>query len=151
MIKAYFDGACAPFNPGGHMGIGAYVLDHDGTKIFQFSGYELSGPTTSNNVAEYMALEKCMDFIIDNGFQEEEVTFFSDSKLVTMQMNGKWRVHGGLYLETAERCLNKLYFIKNAKFNWIPRESNDLADKLSNVELFKRGVKFDKPRFFKRY
>lgn len=151
MIKAYFDGACAPFNPGGHMGIGAYVLDHDGTRIFEYSGYEPNSPTTSNNVAEYMAIENCMDFIINNGFSEEDVTFFGDSKLVIMQMSGKWRVHGGHYAETAERCLNKLYFINNAKFKWIPREHNENADYLSNVQLLKRGLKFEKPRFFKRY
>jgi ribonuclease HI len=151
MIKAYFDGACAPFNPGGHMGIGAYVLYHDGTRIFEYSGYELNSPTNSNNVAEYMAIENCMDFIIDNGFSDEDVTFFGDSKLVIMQMSGKWMIHGGRYAETAERCLDKVYLITNAKFKWIPRDHNENADYLSNVELLKRGLKFEKPRLFKKY
>jgi ribonuclease HI len=149
MIKAYFDGACAPFNPGGHMGIGCYVLDHDGTKIFEFSGYESNGPNTSNNVAEYMGLEKCMDFIIDNGFSEEDVTFYGDSKLVIMQMVGKWKIHKGRYAETAKRCLKKICSINKPGFNWIPREHNYFADRLSNVELLKRGIKFDRSKMYK--
>lgn len=144
MIRAYFDGACAPFNPSGHMGIGCFIEDHDGTRIFEYFGYVDKNPKNSNNVAEYMAIENCIDFIIENGYQEDEITFYGDSKLVIMQMNKKWRIKEGRYVHVAQRCFNKSKSIKNSYFKWIPRELNSEADRLSNIELLKRGIKFNK-------
>ena len=145
MLKAYFDGACAPRNPGGHIGIGAYILNHSGEVIFEHSWYLPPSNLNSNNIAEYLAVESCIDFIIDNGYTNEEIVFYGDSKLVIMQMSGKWKVKNGMYVKHAINCKLKRINLINAKFVWIPREMNERADFLSNVELSKRGIKFEKP------
>ncbi len=51
-IIASFDGACEPFNPGGHMGIG-WVIDGKG-----YSDYIPAAHGNTNNVAEYLALTR---------------------------------------------------------------------------------------------
>ena len=59
MIKGYFDGACEPINPYGNMGIGAILLK-DNETIFSHSEFVPASKSNSNNVAEYMALEKIL-------------------------------------------------------------------------------------------
>ncbi len=55
-IRAYFDGACEPINPGGTIGFGAVIFDYAGHEIWHASGISRpnDGPQqTSSNVAEY--------------------------------------------------------------------------------------------------
>jgi len=49
-VTASFDGACEPFNPGGHMGLGWVIGGEPQSKYVSSSG------GNSNNVAEYLAL-----------------------------------------------------------------------------------------------
>jgi len=140
-VLIYFDGACAPINPCGHLGLGCYI-EENGKRVFEYSGYVAESYENSNNVAEYLALENALDFILENGLQDEKIQVYGDSMLVIKQMNDRWRIKGGRYFETAIRCKEKVKNIKNIMFDWIPREKNYLADKLSNAELIRHGVKY---------
>lgn len=142
-VFIYFDGACAPINPCGHIGIGCYI-EENGNRIFEYSGYLPATNENSNNVAEYMALENALDFILENGMQNEKIQVYGDSMLVIKQMNGIYKIKSGRYFETAIRCKAKVKNIEKILFDWIPREENELADKLSNSELIRRGVKLFK-------
>jgi ribonuclease HI len=139
MIEAWFDGATEPKNPGGHGAWGA-VVKVDGNTVFAKGGYVGNGPTISNNVSEYAAFiaaaEECLKY-------PGVVIIRGDSKLVVMQLNGKWKAKGGLYKPFYEKA--KLVWKElrsRAKLVWIPREENDQCDYLSKGVLKKLGIKF---------
>lgn len=66
-----------------------------------------------------------------------------DSKLVIMQISGKWKVHGGLYLPYYAKA-KELYqkHKERVRMEWIPRGKNDLCDRLSKQVLKDMGVRF---------
>lgn len=139
MIEAYFDGATEPVNPGGHGAWGALVMV-DGVTVFAKGGYVGHGPTISNNVSEYAAvvaaIEECLKY-------EGVCIIRGDSKLVVMQLNGKWKVRGGLYVPFYRKALALWGELKHrAKLEWIPREKNDVCDGLSKGVLKDMGVRF---------
>lgn len=144
VISGYFDGACAPTNPKGHIGIGC-VIGINKTVVYRMSDYKAAAPENSNNLAEYMALEKLLDYFIEKGSTTEKINIYGDSMLVIKQMQGHWRVKEGAYVEAAIRCKRKVYKFKDIVFQWIPREQNSAADKMSNSELIKRGIKLFEP------
>ncbi len=146
MIKGYFDGACEPINPYGNMGLGAVLLK-DNEVIFKHSEFVPASKHNSNNVAEYMALEKILIYIRDTTLIEQKIFIYGDSKMVIMQMKGTWRIKNGIYVKTAKVCQCILKEIeheigKNIVFNWIPRELNQLADDLSKAKMIENEVEF---------
>ena len=140
MIKIFFDGSCYPSNPCGHMGIGTVIYEDD-KKIFEYAGFVEQSIENSNNVAEYIAFENALDYILENGMQDEVINCCGDSKLVVNQMLGKWAIKEGRYVEYALRCKQKVAQLSKFKIRWISREFNKEADYLSNVEMIKRGYK----------
>lgn len=151
MKRLYFDGACAPINPGGDMGLGFWI-EENGKQIYSFSKFidRTTFPTnTSNNIAEYMALKEGLEYCISNGITELEV--FGDSKLVIEQMKGNWKMKKGLYLPYGEATKELVGEYTKIDFNWIRREENDIADSLSNrdfpTEVLKQAkINFSKPK-----
>jgi len=101
--------------------------------IYSSNGIVGSGRKMSNNVAEYAAVIAAIKYILDNNLNEQNITFFGDSKLVICQLSGLWKAKSGLYKSyflKAKRLVKKL---KSPVFTWIPREQNSLADKLSKM------------------
>lgn len=144
-----FDGACEPFNPGGHMGWGIAVIDGE-TVLEVESGYQAAGPTTTNNVAEYlgvgMALRRA---IAASRAGEREIAIRGDSKLVIEQLMGRWRVRDGLYvpaMREAQALLEQLRTLgPTITIEWLPGSENVHADRASRVELEQRGIKRREP------
>jgi ribonuclease HI len=139
MIEAYFDGCTEPKNPGGHGAWGALVMV-DGETVFAKGGYVGNGPSISNNVSEYSAVIAAMEECLKH---EGVCVIRGDSKLVVMQLTGKWKVNGGLYMPyyyTARGLWRQLK--DRAKLEWIPREKNDICDGLSKKVLKDMGIKF---------
>jgi len=58
-----------------------------------------------------------------------------DSMLVVKQLNGRWKLKGGIYYESAVEAIAtwKEISTKNKFVGWIPRELNVIADELSKV------------------
>lgn len=154
MLEVYIDGACEPVNPGGTASYGVVVLkaldekkqiptDWNPDVVWTDYGIVGSGPKMSNNVSEYCALLKFLEWLDIRPV--EDVTIYSDSRLVVNQMAGNWIIRKGLYKPYAEDCLN--WLIQNAdmwssriKFEWIPREEN-IADELTVKALNEVGIK----------
>jgi ribonuclease HI len=139
-----FDGACEPKNPGGHMGWGMAVVEAD-TVLETESGYQEAGPTTTNNVAEYLGV--CMALrraITAARAGEREIAIRGDSKLVIEQLNGRWRARDGHYVQTmreAKALLDELQRLcPNVTLQWLPGSENVHADKASRAELEKHGI-----------
>ncbi len=139
----HFDGSCWP-NPGGPMGAGVVIYEgiqetfklKRGEIVFTDRQVFDEDQKNSNNVAEYLALEKIVDWLIEKSKNEKiKATILGDSMLVVKQVNREWRVNKDtLYYEAAARVNNKLNELRSfctIVVKWIPREKNQEADKLS--------------------
>jgi ribonuclease HI len=137
-IRAWFDGACEPKNPGGHAAWGA-IVEVNGEVVLSEAGYVGSGPMMSNNVAEYCACIAVLQEIRKHG---GDVTVFGDSELVIKQLNGQYRAKRGLYLPYFHEAIAILETIgrERVKFEWIAGKKNIRADRLSHQALAARGI-----------
>ena len=138
-IVVYFDGCCNP-NPYGHIGLGCYILSNQ-SEIYRRSFYIEPSKQNSNNVAEYMALIGCLEFLLENGLQEERVNIYGDSELVIKQMSKIAKVHSGLYVEYAKTALDIKKNFKNINFTLVKRENNSIADMLSKKAFEDNNIK----------
>lgn len=135
MIEAYFDGFCEG-NPYGKAGAGA-VIQKDGEIIHTISDYIGEGVGITNNVAEYEALRRALNYLKASGLNDERVIVYGDSKLVIEQMRGKWKIKKGIYKDSALEARKEIESFKNITFCWIPKEKNTQADELSQKKVFK--------------
>lgn len=151
--RGFFDGCCEPRNPGGTAGFGA-VIFRGSVRVFERSGMVPASPTTSNNIAEYLAVRSIFDWFAAND-PKAAAMIFGDSRLVICQLwgwppGGKlWKIHGvdddkpkGHYAEAAADTRELLKKLREVRGYWIPREKNSLADDLSKAELRRLGVEF---------
>jgi ribonuclease HI len=134
-FELYFDGSCEPINPGGTMGVGV-VVKKNGVNIANYSQRIKLGEEgffqTTNNIAEYLALRKGLEFCIGNHIRD--VMVFGDSQLVINQMKGLWQAKQGAYLSQFIACKVLAAHFKSIAFTWIPRERNTEADNLSKTK-----------------
>ncbi len=138
-IEAWFDGCCEPTNPGGHAAYGV-VITVDGETKLMAGEYVGAGSKISNNVAEYAGVIRILGVIAEI---PGTATIYGDSKLVIQQLSGKWGSHGGLYVPYMQKAKQLLIPLKErVKFQWIPREQNEMCDELSKDVLRQRNVEF---------
>lgn len=159
----FFDGCCEPVNPGGTAGFGAVAFDSAlpggryGERVWECSRMIPPAPSTSNNVAEYLAINAIFDWLLERDAVSQTIHVFGDSRLVICQLWGhplgvgkKWKVHGvdttdkkpGFYAPHAVQARGKLALLPRCYGFWIPRDENDIADELSKAELKRAGVEF---------
>jgi len=131
MIKVFFDGSCEPVNPGGDIRYGAVIFKHE--EIIYEIAKKINLPTEerTNNVAEYCGLISAINYLLFHKLENEEIYIFGDSKLVIMQSSGLWNANGGAYMEYYSQAQNKIKKFTNLNFEWISKEKNKHADKLS--------------------
>lgn len=135
ILYVHIDGACEPINPGGTAAYAFTVQDNNPNLICSKFGIVGSGEGMSNNVAEYAALIYFLEWYISTS-QSAHVILYSDSQLVVMQMDNKWKVKGGLYLSyylKAKQLLSTSAI--SIEFKWIPREANIFADNLTKKAI----------------
>ena len=134
MILAHFDGACEPKNPGGQMGIGAFIQSDD-ELLMEYSQSVEANSENSNNVAEYMGMLSILHWLVANGYTQDEVLICGDSQLAIKQMKGEYGMHRGRYITIAKECQALAKHFSNLSFQWVPREENKRADDLSKKSL----------------
>lgn len=129
-LTAYIDGLCEPKNPDGIASYGLVIYSNN-KKIYEERKVVGKGKGISNNVAEYSALVALLQYLLDNNI-EGKVHVRSDSQLVIYQMKGEWDVKDGLYVDKWYEARKLMKDLKNElRFEWIEREENFEADKLS--------------------
>ena len=130
MLEVFIDGTVMPVNPGG-VGTVGVVVYRDNTLILRMGKIIGKGPTMSNNRAEYEALKAVLQWLLDNDFSEENISVNSDSNLLVNQMQGKWKVKGGLFVSAYNESKQLTQRFPNLSFKWIKREDNEEADLLA--------------------
>lgn len=129
MWCAWFDG-CSLSNPG-PSGIGAVLVAPHGER------FEIAEPIghATNNVAEYKAMIEVMSLALDQGCRNLLVQ--GDSKLVINQVFQGWKVSSPHLKELNDQAQRLVAQFEMVKSDWIPREHNQAADKLSKAGAHK--------------
>ena len=134
-LKIFFDGGSRG-NPG-PSAVGAVIYDPEDKKIGQVSEY--IGKYT-NNIAEYTALEKVLEYI--EKINTPRIMLFTDSKLVHNQMKKIWKIKDKKILAIYLRLTEKLSKYDTVDLRLVPREENREADRLVNKALDKRELTY---------
>jgi len=106
------------------MGAGV-VLIHEGKVVKEIGKYLGMG---TNNIAEYSAVLIAVEEA--KGMGAKGLSVRSDSKLLVSQLKGEYRVKAPHLRELLGRIL-KAGEGMTLHFEWIPREENEEADRLS--------------------
>ena len=137
--QLFFDGACAPINPGG-MGCWAYILINEGEAepLKSDRGVLPAAPWVTNNVAEYWALGcgmRAAERLSEVAGRPKSLTIIGDSKLVIEQVSGRWQCRSPHLSQLCDRIKARLFSIGIADkdFVWVPREKNAQADALTEL------------------
>lgn len=117
-------------NPG-HAGYGALVRDPaSGAIVAEQAGYL---GIVSNNVAEYSGLVAGLQLALAQD-PEALIHVKMDSKLVVEQMSGRWKIKHEDMRSLATKA-RSIVDPRRVKYEWIPREINKDADRLSNEAM----------------
>lgn len=138
-IKIWCDGSVTK-NPGGKAAIGVLVNDHG--RIIEFSESVGSPPFTSCNLAEFEAIVKGLEWVVESGNLRQEVIVHSDSEFCVNFIKYSWPIKtNGPYVIGALKVRKLIPLFCNLKFVWIRREKNERADFLSKQP---HGVKVNR-------
>ena len=129
LIATLFTDGGARGNPG-PAGSG-YVLEAPDGTILASNGRAIGVAT--NNVAEYQALIDGLAMALELGLGEIEVV--SDSQLLVKQMTGEYRVKNSALIDLSLQAKRLAKKIGTVRYKAVPRERNELADRLVNEAL----------------
>ncbi|KAK1694107.1 hypothetical protein QYE76_010804 [Lolium multiflorum] len=90
----------------------------------------LSTPCT-NNVAEYEAIRKGMELLLEAG--AEAVELFGDSKLVINQLTDEYKCESESLFPYWMECRELMAQFRYINFNWVPRSQNTEANNLAQM------------------
>jgi ribonuclease HI len=135
MTKAvvYTDGG-ARGNPG-PSAVGYVIYDQTEQKILAQAGEYIG--TGTNNFAEYTALIKALNFVIEMGI--DELVCRLDSELVVKQLKGLYKVREESLKPLAAEVMRLTNRFNAIEFEHILRAKNKLADSLVNKALDERA------------
>ena len=137
-IQVYFDGLCQPYNPGGIACYAFVILAKKGQGHQQYIGHGLAAEpfadNATNNEAEYTGIIKALEWLLEknNYNNNQKIIIRGDSQLVINQINGKYKVKAVKIIALYQKVKSLLSKFKDIKIEWIPRDKNKEADKLSN-------------------
>jgi len=131
----FCDGACEPINPGGIATYG-YVIYRNGMKVRKSCGLVGVGGEATNNVAEYTAVIKALEYLIFTNRTKDEVIVYSDSQLLIRQLNKIYVARSQRIEPYYQYVIKLLSNFRKISFKWIPREGNEEADSLSKKAYY---------------
>ena len=136
-LVAFTDGACEP-NPG--HGAAAYILRDSAGGQLEARGFYL-GDNTTNNVAEFEGVARAAEAAARH--HATRLTIYSDSRMIVMQLQGRWRVKAEHLQDYYGRALDALGKLPRWSISWIPREQNYQADTVAGCAVrFRRDVDY---------
>jgi ribonuclease HI len=149
LIEVYLDGLCQPINPGG-IPCYAFIVKRDGKTIYSdygIAGEPFAGDST-NNVAEYTALVKALEWLLANNLGSSRVEMMSDSQLIVNQLTGEYKVKAKRMLALYKQVLKLMSTFQEIQIKWVPREKNREADRLTN-KAYNKALQ-ENPEYFDR-
>jgi ribonuclease HI len=148
LIKVYFDGLCQPVNPGG-IACYAFVVKKDGETVHSSYGLaaEPFSQDATNNVAEYTALAKALEWLVANSLNSEKVEVIGDSEFVVNQQNGKYRIKSKRIIPLYRKVLLLKEKFPDIVIKHVLRGENKEADRLTNIAYNKA---LQNPEYFDR-
>ncbi len=149
MIEVYFDGLCQPINPGG-ISCYAFVVKSDGRTIYSDYGIAVEpfSKDSTNNVAEYTALVKALEWLLENNLSSTKVEIKSDSQLIVNQLTGDYKVKSKRIISLYKQVLLLKGEFQDIQIKWVPREKNREADRLTN-KAYNRALQ-ENPEYLDR-
>ena len=142
LIEVYFDGLCQPTNPGG-ISCYAFIVKVGGKTIY--SDYGIAGEPflkdSTNNVAEYTALVKALQWLLANNLGSSRVEILGDSQLVVNQLTGEYKVKAKRIISLYKQVLLLMSKFHDIQIKWVPREKNREADRLTTRHITRRCKK----------
>ena len=129
-IEVYFDGLCQPVNPGGTACF-AFIIKNGHNTIH--SEYGLAAHNSTNNVAEYTALIRALEWLLANDYENKKVIVRGDSQLVIRQIERNFKVKAATIIPLYRKAISLISKFKHIQFELIPRDLNKEADRLSNL------------------
>jgi ribonuclease HI len=100
-------------------------------QITVYNEYGLAVYDSTNNVAEYTGITKALEWLIANNFTNENVIVRGDSLLVVSQIKRKFKVKAPNIIPLYHKAMSLIYKFKHIEIEWIPRDQNNEADRLS--------------------
>jgi ribonuclease HI len=141
-LEVFFDGLCQPYNPGG---IACYAFVMKKQQPYPqtvHSEYGLAAePFTdyaTNNVAEYTGIIKALEWLLQrrkqmsNHVSNESIIIKGDSQLVIYQIKGKYKAKAIKIIPLYQQVMTLISKFNEVHIEWVPREENSEADKLTN-------------------
>jgi ribonuclease HI len=132
VLEIFTDGA-SKGNPG-PAGIGILFRQKGGEDLCSHS--EAIGRAT-NNVAEYRAVLRALEFCRDWGVQRVQINL--DSELIARQLSGAYRVKSPDLLPLFQQVVFLSRELKSCQVRHVPRDQNRHADHLASLALRRRG------------
>jgi len=134
LIKVYFDGLCQPINPGG-IACYAFLVKRDEKTVHTEYGIACKpfSADSTNNVAEYTALVKALEWLVLHKLNSGKVVILSDSQLVVNQFAGRFKVKGKRIIPLYQQVQLLKGKFAEIEMEWVPREQNREADRLTNI------------------
>jgi ribonuclease HI len=132
---ANFDGLCEPVNPGGVATYGI-IIKKGGETVFEDGGLAFAKPWSdeaSNNVAEYSAAIRALEWLSMNKLQDSPIVLRGDSSLIINQLRSEFKVKGARIKLLHQRAVTLLEEFRNLKLEWVDRSKNAEADRLSRL------------------
>ena len=108
-----------------------YVLEADDGTVLAAHGETIG--TATNNVAEYRGLIAGLQKALE--LQVDELDVVSDSELIVRQMTGEYKVKNATLQELQAEAADLAARLPRVAYRSVPREHNDLADRLVNEAL----------------
>ena len=127
-LTIYTDGASRG-NPG-EAGAGVIIYDHHGTIVKKIKAYL---GTTTNNVAEYMALIIALKEAVS--LKADAVQLFSDSELMVRQIKGIYKVKDSKMQVLSNQAKKLLSNFIRYDIVSVERAKNSEADRLANLAI----------------
>jgi ribonuclease HI len=134
VVTVRFLGQCLPRNPGGIACYAYIIRNKEGHLLHESCGLaaEPNSPSSTNSVATYAALIKALEWLIKNGYSNDFIKVYGNSKLIISQINeGEFAAISSSYKNNISKNTLPLYtkvMKLKSKFYYISFELNNESD-----------------------
>lgn len=121
-------------NPG-QASYGYLIKDAKSGAILHEEGKAIGVAT--NNIAEYTAVLKSLEYIKNRYFQKgpHTIEVISDSQLIAQQLAGNWKIKNSGLRNIFEQIKILEFDLGQVSYRNVPRAQNFIADRLANKAL----------------